>query len=401
MGGLQTNVKRLFKYTMLTMIILVCIFSLSGCFDRRELDTIGIVMGVALDKAEGEGQTEVTVQMANPEGKSESKGKESMEKGGGGGEAFINVSSTGGNINYIIREMQHKMSRRIYVPHSQAIVIGEDLAKNGVKDALDFFARAPEARMTLNLFIAKGKASEVLGVTPEFEKMPATELVKILKDQKITSNAPIITEFEFINNMISKTTAPVAPIVSVFDDEGTERLYVGGCAVFKQSVMVGELDEDQTRGMLFVKSKVKTGVFQLNVLNTPTTIEIRKSKAKVNPVLYDDGTVVFNIEVQLTVGIGDQSGTVNLADPDNSAAVISASTDAVKKEIQSAFDKSKELNADIFGFGEYLNRKYPDQWKDMKEKWNELYQGVAVNIQVDCKTDGAGRIGTPLIPQGA
>jgi hypothetical protein len=44
--------------------------------------------------------------------------------------------------------MQNKMSRMVYVAHSQNIVIGEELAREGVRDVLDFFARAPEARMT-------------------------------------------------------------------------------------------------------------------------------------------------------------------------------------------------------------------------------------------------------------
>jgi spore germination protein KC len=40
--------------------------SLCGCYDRRELDTLGIVMAVAVDKGEEEGVSVLTVQLANP-----------------------------------------------------------------------------------------------------------------------------------------------------------------------------------------------------------------------------------------------------------------------------------------------------------------------------------------------
>ncbi|NLA87192.1 MAG: Ger(x)C family spore germination protein [Clostridiales bacterium] len=394
---------RLKKKVVKISIAVICITCLSGCFDRRELDTMGIVMGVAIDKAESEGETELTVQMANPAGESASgsKGKESMEKEGGKSPAFVNVTSTGRNINYIVRQMQRKMSRMIYVAHNQAIVFGEELAESGVRDALDFFARAPEARMTLNVFVAKGKAKDILGIEPEFEKVTSTELIKILRDQKITSHAPIVTEFEFVSTMVSKTTAAVAPIVRIINEDETDRLSVSGCAVFKDSIMVGELSEVETRGLLFVKNKVKTGVFELKILNTPATIEIRKSRTKTQPVLYTDGRVMFNVDVNMTVGLGDQSGDLNLAAPENSHAMLSAVESAVKDEIKSAVEKSKELNADVFGFGEHLNRKYPDQWRDMRERWDEIYKNITVNTTVKVKADGGGRIDRPLVPEQA
>jgi spore germination protein KC len=165
--------------------------------------------------------------------------------------------------------------------------------------------------------------------------------------------------------------------------------------------MVGELGDEETRGFLYVKNKVKTGVMQLDVLNTPATIEIRHAKSKVTPVLYTDGRTVFSINVDLTVGIGDQSGTTNLTAPESTAALLSTAVTAVKSEIQAAVDKSKELDADVFGFGEYLNRKYPDQWKEMQEKWDELFKNITVNINVNAKADGSGRIDRPLVPEGA
>ena len=46
-------------------LALVMILLLSGCFDRRELDTIAIVVGAGLDKGREEGNVRVTLQIAN------------------------------------------------------------------------------------------------------------------------------------------------------------------------------------------------------------------------------------------------------------------------------------------------------------------------------------------------
>jgi spore germination protein KC len=404
-GGFKLKGRRYRKYLFCTAVLLSCVSCLTGCFDRRELDTLGVVLGVAIDQGEKEGEIELTVQMANPSGAkpsgSKSKGKTAKADGGesGGSEAYINVSSSGKIMNYIVREIQHKMSRRIYVAHNQAIVLSEDLARSGVRDCLDFFARAPEARMTFPIFVSKGKAKEVLDVAPEFEKVPSVALSKMLKDQKITSHAPLVTEFDFVGTMISKTTAAVAPLVSLIDDDGIQRLNVSGSAVFKESIMVGELGETETRGLLFVKNKVKSGVLIVNTNDVTATIEIRDAGSKVTPVLYADGSSEFIVEEDIIVGLGDQTGSFNLSNPDNVPVMLDATKAVIRDEIQSAVDKSKELDADIFGFGEYLNRKYPDQWKDMKPKWDELYKNIKVSITVKIKADGSGRTSRPLTPE--
>jgi hypothetical protein len=126
------------------------------------------------------------------------------------------------------------------------------------------------------------------------------------------------------------------------------------------------------------------------------TAEIRKAGSSVRAVLYEDGSVRYDVDVDVTVGLGDQTGSINLADAENMPRFLSAVEDAVKSEIQSAVDQSKKLNADVFGFGEYIGRKYPDQWKDMKDSWDTLYPGVAVNISVKAKGDGSGAISEPL-----
>ena len=391
--------KKWIKPIACTLILFLSIQCLTGCFDRRELDTIIIVMGVAIDKPEKEEGYEVTIQIANPSESGGGGGKTKKESSGSGSSEYINISEKGKNINYIIREMQNKMSRRVYVAHSQCIVIGEEQAKAGVKDCLDFFARAPEARMTDLLFMAEGKALDVFSVQSELESFPSTMLAKMLRNQELTSQAPVITEFEFMCCMISKTKCPVMPIVRILEDEDQRRMEVDGCAVFKNGAMVGKFDETQTRGMLFIENKIKAGVLSLNIEDASITAELRKAKSSVKPHLYEDGSIKYDVEVDATVGLGDQTGTFNVAEPDHMPKLLTAAEEAIKEEIQNAVDKSKEYNADVFGFGEDIKRKYPDQWKSMEDNWDAIFPNVTVDISVKMKADGSGRITRPLTPE--
>jgi spore germination protein KC len=389
--GKSKNLIRITAFTLLFSL-------LSGCYDRRELDTLGIVVGTAIDKAERDGETKLTLQIANVSGPQSDKAKPS--KGTGmGSQSHINITGTGKSIDQIIRNTVHRISRRAYMPHNQVIVFGEDFAKEGVRDSLDFFARAPEARMTLNIFVAKGMAADILAVEPEFGHMSGSELVKTLKQQVVTSEAPIVTEFEFIKTILSSTTAPVAPLVYAVESDGKKELYVGGCAVFKGQKMVGELNEKETRGLLWVTGKVKAGIQNVEVLGVRTSMEIRRAKSKIKPELSEDGAIRMKIRVESLVGLGDQTGDINVVAPENNMILLSETERFTKNEIQSALKKSKELNADIFGFGEYISRKYPAEWKTLEGKWDELYRKIEVDLDIHVKSDGSGRSVMPLTPE--
>lgn len=388
------NYKKTVFRVFAIILLLLC---LGGCFDRRELNTLGIVLGVALDKGEKEGQTEMTVQMADINGGQ--SGSSSKASKGSGSTEYVNMTNSGASINSILRRFEHKLSRKIYMPHNQVIIFSEEFAKQGVSDSLDFFARAPEARMTLYIFVAKGKAADVLDVEPEFENIPSSELSKILLDQRITSEAPIVTEFEFVSALISSTTSAVAPIVEIKEEKERKVLNVSGCIVFKGDKAVGELNNTQTRGYLMIMNKVKSEAIEVNLLGEKATVEIAKAECKVKPEIKEDGSVLYKIDVEATGSLGDQSGEINMAELENAKLLEKEAQLAIKREMEEAIKKATGMGTDIFGFGEMINRKYPRKWSKMKDKWDEDFKIIKYEIAVKMTVIGSGRIVAPLHPQ--
>ncbi len=382
--------------------VLAVVLCLSGCFDRRELDKLGYIVGAAIDKAETEGEIELTLQLANVSkaGSSDKKGsKTSKDSSSKEGTPFINVTNTGKTVNSALRDFEHMISRRVYTPHMQVLLFGEELAREGVRDSLDFFARAPEARMTLYVLVAKGKASDILNIATQFETYPSVALMMRVENQDITSDTPIVTEYQFVTTMMNKSTAAIAPLVEIVEEGDSQRLSVGGCAVFKDSVMTGEMDRTETRGLLWVKGEVKKAILDVESAGCTRRGKIRKAKTKITPEVKEDGTILFHIRINTTVGLGDQTGTVNLADPDNVPIFLDKTEEVIRDEIQSAWNKSLELNADVFGFGEMIARRFPDKWESIKNQWDELYQTVQVEINVNAKADSFGRTVMPLAPE--
>lgn len=391
--------KRVVKKTVCSALILALLISLTGCFDSRELNTLGYVMGVAIDKGDKEGETELTLQLAKVGNNAQSSASGSKSKDSGG-DSYVNVTGTGKDINKIIRDIEYKISRRIYMAHNQMIILGEEHAKNGVRNSMDFFARAPEARMMVHVMVAKGNALDILEAEPIFEKIPATELKRMIEDQVITSTVPSVMLFDFINDMLSRSKSPVAPLVEIVEEKDGKKARFLGSAVFKDYKMIGQLNHSETRGMLYINNEVETGIMPVEIGDSRAAVEIMKSKTKVTVECKEDGNIQYNIVVESTVGIGDQYGSDNLASDDNMPLLLEEVEKTTKREIQMAFEKAKELGTDIFGFGKLLYRKHPRNWEKIKNQWDKEFRNVQVNIKVKVNPGSNGRIMQPIVPLG-
>lgn len=378
----------------------VCFFliaGLCGCWNSRELDSLAIVLGVGIDQPEGPDKVKITAQVVRP-GIISSKGKD----GGGSSNvtAYWNVENTGDTVFGTIRDMSGKSGRRLFFPHEEILIFGESIAKEGVREYLDFFTRDPEPRNSILLLVSEGTAEEILNIPAKLDTIPSIKIANLVKNHNaITSHSSVATIHDFTTRLLSDTTAPVAPMIGI-SGEGENRLMeITGTAVFKEDKMVGKLDDIEGRGLLWVLGKVKSGIIEVtDSQGSVVSLEIIRASGKMTPVLKD-GKVIIKIEITEEGNIGEYTGSESLANTSMIALLEQKKTDAIRNEILAAFEKARELDADIFGFGDAIYEKYPKEWKSMKSNWDEIFPEVELEISIQAKLRLMGRINNPNIPQ--
>jgi len=168
--------------------------------------------------------------------------------------------------------------------------------------------------------------------------------------------------------------------------EGRQGYLCIGMVVFKNGKMVGKLNQEEIRGLLWVLGKVKSGVILISSPNEQgnAVLEIMKAKSKVTPEIKD-GKVIMHIKIKEESSLSEQSTTENLETCPAFEKMKEASAEVIRQEILLAFDKSKELNVDIFGFGEMLHKKYSSEWKSLKDNWDDIYPTIELRIDVETK----------------
>lgn len=385
------------KKLICIMACILLIFSLSGCWSYHELNDYSVVVGVGIDKVPNSENILLTSQIA--------KAGELSENGEGGGssnkKAYWNIQNEGETVFSIIREYSHESGRKLYFPHNKIIILSREIAEEGVQKYIDFFARDPELRSTSWVFVAdKDKTSDILDVTPELEKVPSMHIDKLADTQQYNAETYSIELLPFLQRLMSKSTAPVAPLIGISGEGEKQKIIISGCAVFKKGKLVGQLNKFETRGLLWVDGEVKSGII---VVPCPggegkVDLEITQASSSITPEIKD-GNIIIKIEIKEKSNLSSQSCTEDLATSEMLKVLEGKNASTIRDAIVASVKKAQKLNADVFGFGEAVQRKYPDQWKDIESKWDEIFPNIQIKINVDAEVYGTGKISKPVSPE--
>jgi spore germination protein KC len=198
---------------------------------------------------------------------------------------------------------------------------------------------------------------------------------------------------------MSKTTSAVAPMIGIIEDGGEKTLSLSGTAVFHGDRMTGELDEIESRGLLWVLGEVKSGIVKVKTSETNTVgVEIIRAKGKMEPEIKN-GRVTMKVKINMEGNIGEETGAENLSMTPVVESLEKKASEAIRSEVMAAVTKAQKLNADVFGFGDALHRKDPKQWKGMEKKWGEIFPDITVKADVQVKIRLMGKIGKPMRPE--
>ena len=370
-------------------ILFLTILLTSGCWDRRELETLGIIAGFGVDWEENEEQYLLTAQIIKPT-------QVKAPQGSGGGEAFWVAKSKADTILKGVRSILFESSRRLYFPHNQIMIIGKKAAEEGVGPLLDLFLRDPEPRLSEWIVVAEENATEVLQAQAGLEKIPGIALSRLLNNYADTSEIGRVDLMAFTTRLLSKTTAPYAPLIKV-EGEGKEKKYrIFGTAVFQKDKYVGELNKRETRGLLWVLGEVRGGIITIDHGGELVEVEIVRSNCKITPEIKE-GEIRIKVEIKVEANLAANLTPVDFSATDRLRKLNTKLATAVKGEVEAALKRARTLKADLFAFGEAVHRKNPREWREVEKKWSEVFPQVQIEVDVRTNLRLQGLITRPVI----
>ena len=368
------------------LFLILSLSLLSGCYQRREINTLPIVMGFGVDSSEG--ATEFISQIAIP---SNIVSGGSVSSSNEGKSPYVNIRSDGDYAFPSLRSSANMLGEKLYMAHNLLVVFGQDIAEKGINSYMDFFLRDHELRLNMYTLVADGKASDILSSDSDFHSIPSIHITKLVEALDGTALGVNKNAFDYFSCISSGKRSALMPLIHIVQNGGKDTLQINGTAVFQNDKMVGTLDTYQTRGYLWAMGNVSNSVITASVYDTPATVETLHSKGELK-VDANGGAVTANVDVIIDASIGSVHGSADFSEPATMDALCKSISQNVTQEIVAAFEASKEMDSDFFGIEEALYRSHFSAWKKLKSSWNNAFKKAQIKVNVDTKILETGRI---------
>lgn len=389
------------KRLLFILIILSTIF-LTGCWSSHEINTLAIAVCIGIDKTEN-GYL-VTAQVLNP--RAIASKKATVES------PVVIYTAEGNDLAEIVRRFTTQSSRIFYNADLRMVVFGEDVAKDGIQNILDYFLRNHEYRTDFYFVIAKNStANEVLGILTPIESVPGFSMYISLKmSEEKWAAMKSVRIIELVNSIIADGDNPVLTGIEISQDEISpkstdilkqsgeyKKLKYTGLGAFNKDKIVGWLDEDESKGYNYITDNVKNTIEYADYdSKVKITYEIINAKSRTK-VYFLENKPAIEVKIKIKCNIGIVEGEFDVSAEENKQVLNKLLASKVKLLCEKALNKAqKELKNDIFGFGEAIHRKYPKTWEKLKDDWNDKFTDLPVNITVEAETKQLGQITKPL-----
>ncbi|KQX51599.1 Ger(x)C family spore germination protein [Paenibacillus sp. Root444D2] len=392
---------------LLTSIFL-CLL-LSGCWDRIELNQLGITSATAIDW-NGKDWT-VSYQIVIPQTiSSQSMGGNASQQA-----PVIVFSTSGDSIRGAIQKSSLEMPRALFFAHNRIVVIGEEAAKHGISQLMDTYLRNAESRETVSLFVTRGEGRRILEQVAPLEKLPGAAVRNMIHNEdKNGSNFNQVMVHNVMMGMTSDSSFTLIPeviisgigirpdssIAELKKTTSANKLKLGRLGIFKKDKLVGWFTSDEGYGINWIRDTINKTVLRIGCSkgskDYKSAIRITKATTKLKPILTSDGQWVMKVEAN-AAGVLIENGC---NDDVSKLKGVKVTEDIANEEVKSlmtkAFQAAIEKNADVFGFADVIHRKHPKVWKNIKNDWEQQFPTLQLEPSVHIKIDRIGMSNKPF-----
>ncbi len=392
------------KKVFFTPIILAMIL-FNGCMGRNEIDELAIAISMGIDKAE-DGYL-LTFQILNPKAIASKKALNEAP--------IVLYTETGTDLFEIKRRITEQSPRKIYNSHLRIIIFGEDIAREGIQETLDFFIRGHEYRTDFFFLVAKGTtANHILSELTPLEIVPGIEIYNSLKiSEEAWAPTKTVKLFELVNDLISDGKDPILTGIELYDPvsltdsietlkkSDPSKLKVTNLGVFRDDKLAGWLNEDESKGYNYIMGNVKNTVGEVKYDDQgQVTFEAIKTKVKRKATLLNNKPAI-NVEIMIKANIVAQTGELDLTNEEIIEKISRKAEGYTEDVCNAALECTKNnFKTDTFGFGEEIHKKYPKLWKEVKNNWNDEFAKLPVNIKVHVQINNLGETTKSIFSKG-
>jgi len=366
----------------------LCPIILCACWNYREIDTLAIVAGMAIDKDPLSNKYILTTEIIS-----------TQSQGGTNITSSEIYSTQGDTIFNAVRDLIEQTGSRLFWSGSKVVIISESLANEGIIPAIDWTNRSNFVRPDIWLLISKDNtAAEILKNKVKLNVITSLHFDDTMNSWKVLSKFPPSTVWSFVDGLSSGKSEAVATVKNELNNGSISPL-IDGSAIFKSDKLVGYLNGNETLYMLMIKNEIKQALITLiNVSgsNTNVTLEINDNRTKLTPI-YKNGKVSMIVDIYPVTSIHEVQGTKDFMKEENLKTLESEAEKKFESQIKYLISKlQKDYDSDVLGFGEIFKEEKPKISENFEKNKKDIFTNMKTTVNVHLQIKGSSKTIKPI-----
>lgn len=360
---------------------------LSGCYNYRELNELGITTAVSIDYKDN--NFYVIAEVINP--------IKQQDASSSNNSPFVNYNSSSSSLQDAFRKVVLESPRQLYAAQLEIIVLSEEVVNNHLEEVLEYFARDPEARTEIKIIVAKTEDStKAITLQTLLTSLSSSNIIKSLDLQsKVLGMAYPVTLNELLNMYIDPYLEVVLPSMTLYGNYeiGDEKenittsspkaiVKIDGSTITKDNKILGYLDLEESKILNLINGKLKETIIKMNYYDGYIIFE--PNRIKVSREL-DIKNNIIKINISGYSKTKEIQSNINAKDPKEIEKLNKALNMELEKKITDTFNSIREkYSTDVFGFQELY---YRTDYKYFKENCTNWYEDIYPKIKLEVKAN--------------
>lgn len=377
-------------------MVSLCLVLITGCWDSRELNDQALQMGAGIDLDEN-GEFVLSNQFAlNSKGPS-SEGNQQQG-------SYTEVTK-GENVFQASVSMQTRITRKINRGQRTSLVLGEEVARQGIQKIIDIYTRVSEAQLRNDLFVVKdGLAVDLLRSTTPFGSLSQREYFKLHQAQNEVADVTFMNLLRSVNGHTQSGAIVPAmehvqtPLSKTQDEKKEMQFAYSGIGIFDNDLKLqGFLNLEEAAEVLWLLKRGHNQSISAYIQEGSglVTAQLSRLKCKMKPVFGEQ--IEFRIALSGNADLMENGTDLDLFEEANLKLIEQAMEKKAEKQFTQLIKKIQtEYKTDILNFGDTIFRKYPKQWRSLENRWEAEFPKVAVSVKVNIKVKRVGLTGAPV-----
>lgn len=360
---------------------------LSGCYNYRELNELGITTAVSIDYKDN--NFYVIAEVINP--------IKQQDASSSNNSPFVNYNSSSSSLQDAFRKVVLESPRQLYAAQLEIIVLSEEVVNNHLEEVLEYFARDPESRTEIKIIVAKTEDStKAITLQTLLTSLSSSNIINSLDLQsKVLGMSYPVTLNELLNMYIDPYLEVVLPSMTLYGNYeiGDEKenittsfpkaiVKIDGSTITKDNKILGYLDLEESKILNLINGKLKETIIKMNYYDGYIIFE--PNRIKVSREL-DIKNNIIKINISGYSKTKEIQSNINLKDPKEVEKLNKALNMELEKKITDTFNSIREkYGTDVFGFQELY---YRTNYKYFKENCTNWYENIYPKIKLEVKAN--------------